>query len=154
MSERGGRPAGGRSILWRMPRSDDGEGRKESERERERREREWAMILTHCLGARQAGLRAAADTNLAIPNLCLCRSILAGTKRGGRRARSRRLSWDFFSTTLARATQSQSVWFEAPQSEEKERRVLESVRRTAAVWPRKGMRIGKRVLNAEQDRIL
>ena len=87
----------------RMPRSLRRWGREKRERERKRerreREREWAMILTHCLGARQAGAPLRTPTspspNSAGPSLPV-QSVVA---RARSLALSRRLSWDFFSTT-------------------------------------------------------
>ena len=140
------RPAGCRSILECLARSRW--GRKKRERERMGREREWAMILTHCLGARQAADgRAAADADFAaIPKLRRRRRpILAGTRRSPARslARSRRLSWDFFSTTtfVHRGPLKVSQFGSRRRGRKREEgaQKWEEERRVVTVWPRKRM---------------
>ena len=94
------------------------------EEEGEERERERVGDDIDTLPRSEASGRAAADTNLAIPKLC--RSILAGTKRGGARSLARPLSQTFLGLFLhyharsSRATQSQSVsWVRGAAAEEK-----------------------------------
>ena len=68
------------------------------EEEGEERERERVGDDIDTLPRSEASGRAAADTNLAIPKLC--RSILAGTKRGGARSLARPLSQTFLGLFL------------------------------------------------------